>query len=148
MPWPGRVLHSFGLGFWLCVALAGGFEQSVGGPDVGFGWLEDRVALGFPHSPGRAFVLPVGVLGGDHDVLPGLDFLAEDAPLVLQFGQPARLNRGFPRCLRLGRLQRDRKSTRLNSSHVAISYAVFCLKKKRSTTSCFLFLRTTNVLCN
>src|SRR5690625_734411 len=27
----------------------------------------------------------------------------------------------------------DRKSTRLNSSHVAISYAVFCLKKKRGT---------------
>src|SRR5437870_9405225 len=33
---------------------------------------------------------------------------------------------------RVGRAepQRDRKSTRLNSSHVAISYAVFCLKKK------------------
>src|SRR5690625_6720943 len=30
---------------------------------------------------------------------------------------------------------RDRKSTRLNSSHVAISYAVFCLKKKK-TISC------------
>src|SRR5690625_4418288 len=29
--------------------------------------------------------------------------------------------------------ERDRKSTRLNSSHVAISYAVFCLKKKRKT---------------
>src|SRR5439155_17759250 len=28
-------------------------------------------------------------------------------------------------------LARDRKSTRLNSSHVAISYAVFCLKKKK-----------------
>src|SRR5690625_5383524 len=27
----------------------------------------------------------------------------------------------------------DRKSTRLNSSHVAISYAVFCLKKKRNS---------------
>src|SRR5439155_26462702 len=27
----------------------------------------------------------------------------------------------------------DRKSTRLNSSHVAISYAVFCLKKKQSS---------------
>src|SRR5437660_9775304 len=27
-------------------------------------------------------------------------------------------------------LRQDRKSTRLNSSHVAISYAVFCLKKK------------------
>src|SRR5438874_5298824 len=30
----------------------------------------------------------------------------------------------------LGRRRRDRKSTRLNSSHVEISYAVFCLKKK------------------
>src|SRR5207253_10359219 len=29
---------------------------------------------------------------------------------------------------------RDRKSTRLNSSHVAISYAVFCLKKKKRNT--------------
>src|SRR5690625_6066998 len=32
--------------------------------------------------------------------------------------------------LRLLERFRDRKSTRLNSSHVAISYAVFCLKKK------------------
>src|SRR2546426_7126768 len=30
---------------------------------------------------------------------------------------------------------RDRKSTRLNSSHLVISYAVFCLKKKKTTTS-------------
>src|SRR5690625_6155894 len=29
----------------------------------------------------------------------------------------------------------DRKSTRLNSSHVAISYAVFCLKKKNNYTN-------------
>src|SRR5439155_19591260 len=29
----------------------------------------------------------------------------------------------------------DRKSTRLNSSHVAISYAVFCLKKKKKQAS-------------
>src|SRR5690606_29249417 len=33
---------------------------------------------------------------------------------------------------------RDRKSTRLNSSHVKSSYAVFCLKKKRSNASVFL----------
>src|SRR5690554_7170997 len=33
------------------------------------------------------------------------------------------------RCLR--RISADRKSTRLNSSHVRISYAVFCLKKKK-----------------
>src|SRR5258708_25501959 len=32
-----------------------------------------------------------------------------------------------------GRLPTDRKSTRLNSSHQIISYAVFCLKKKKKT---------------
>src|SRR2546430_15569708 len=35
---------------------------------------------------------------------------------------------------------RDRKSTRLNSSHSQISYAVFCLKKKKNTYKCH-FLR-------
>src|SRR5436190_8228724 len=33
--------------------------------------------------------------------------------------------------LGLPSLRRDRKSTRLNSSHTVISYAVFCLKKKK-----------------
>src|SRR5256885_8429553 len=31
---------------------------------------------------------------------------------------------------------KDRKSTRLNSSHLVISYAVFCLKKKKDETLC------------
>src|SRR2546427_3164850 len=46
---------------------------------------------------------------------------------------------GLPPCDRLpklrlvaGRRQGDRKSTRLNSSHSQISYAVFCLKKKKT----------------
>src|SRR3712207_7095703 len=34
-------------------------------------------------------------------------------------------------------MQLDRKSTRLNSSHANISYAVFCLKKKNISTSVF-----------
>src|SRR3712207_8640454 len=34
---------------------------------------------------------------------------------------------------RLQSLQEDRKSTRLNSSHANISYAVFCLKKNKTT---------------
>src|SRR5256885_11989172 len=34
------------------------------------------------------------------------------------------------------RAQGDRKSTRLNSSHLVISYAVFCLKKKKPTLEC------------
>src|SRR2546426_7697674 len=35
----------------------------------------------------------------------------------------------------LGSIQGDRKSTRLNSSHLVISYAVFCLKKKKINQS-------------
>src|SRR3989442_6346282 len=37
--------------------------------------------------------------------------------------------------LLLGKGWRDRKSTRLNSSHVRISYAVFCLKKKKTSAA-------------
>src|SRR2546426_6074805 len=44
---------------------------------------------------------------------------------------------GLPPCpcqrRHLTREDRDRKSTRLNSSHLVISYAVFCLKKKKSS---------------
>src|SRR2546430_6334392 len=40
-------------------------------------------------------------------------------------------NEYFPRVRRPYKLPVDRKSTRLNSSHSQISYAVFCLKKKK-----------------
>src|SRR3712207_7550445 len=46
------------------------------------------------------------------------------------------------RTRRTGR-PRDRKSTRLNSSHANISYAVFCLKKKTYSISVHLFLLST-----
>src|SRR5437660_5520481 len=36
----------------------------------------------------------------------------------------------------------DRKSTRLNSSHVAISYAVFCLKKKKTSRATLVTVAT------
>src|SRR2546427_4529751 len=42
-----------------------------------------------------------------------------------------------------GKLHRDRKSTRLNSSHSQISYAVFCLKKKKSV---MLLVRDKHIL--
>src|SRR5256885_11999344 len=48
---------------------------------------------------------------------------ATDAPGSFGLGQLGRLFAG-----------RDRKSTRLNSSHLVISYAVFCLKKKTSSS--------------
>src|SRR3989442_4318748 len=57
------------------------------------------------------------------------------APRVLQPGKERRVG-GEARHAR-----RDRKSTRLNSSHVRISYAVFCLKKKKYDT-CIHIKRT------
>src|SRR5690625_6712927 len=64
--------------------------------------------------------------------------------------RPACAGRGRPCALRWhacpGRTRsRDRKSTRLNSSHVAISYAVFCLKKKKSQSSEFHAMQFTFV---
>src|SRR3712207_8600059 len=44
---------------------------------------------------------------------------------------PRHLGKSTSRSLRV--LRRDRKSTRLNSSHANILYAVFCLKKKNNT---------------
>src|SRR5438132_10853394 len=46
-------------------------------------------------------------------------------------GQPEGIPRHAGGTRREGK--RDRKSTRLNSSHTVISYAVFCLKKKKET---------------
>src|SRR3712207_7229698 len=55
-------------------------------------------------------------------------------PAPGEHGAPARLRDApGPTLLRGGLRARDRKSTRLNSSHANISYAVFCLKKKPIT---------------
>src|SRR5206468_12902103 len=82
---------------------------------------DDRVQLAVPGRLGQVdaellqrLVRVLGVLAGD----PGAAAdLAE------------RLEQGLRRGARRG--QQDRKSTRLNSSHDQISYAVFCLKKKK-----------------
>src|SRR6266566_7048297 len=54
-----------------------------------------------------------------------------------------RSTRGFPTrasgSIRPASCPSDRKSTRLNSSHLVISYAVFCLKKKNHNTAIPLF---------
>src|SRR2546430_12307372 len=51
-----------------------------------------------------------------------------------------------PRAKRLVAERLDRKSTRLNSSHSQISYAVFCLKKKKNTQ--YIHNYTTMTPCN
>src|SRR3712207_8603816 len=63
-----------------------------------------------------------------HDALPisvGLPGASGSAAVVLTFAMAA----ATTTC---GAPSRDRKSTRLNSSHANISYAVFCLKKKQN----------------
>src|SRR2546430_15585404 len=60
-----------------------------------------------------------------HDALP---ILAISLALAL-----APASGGVAHLAHLGGFATDRKSTRLNSSHSQISYAVFCLKKKKKT---------------
>src|SRR5699024_12487994 len=74
----------------------------------------------------QEIVLRVGVAQGNR-IRPQ----ARDRPVQLQQGLQLH-HRLLPQlCHHRGR-RADRKSTRLNSSHVSISYAVFCLKKKTS----------------
>src|SRR5438477_1541259 len=54
-------------------------------------------------------------------------FLAERIETTSTHGTGCTLSAAIAACLARG----DRKSTRLNSSHMSISYAVFCLKKKK-----------------
>src|SRR3712207_8368872 len=54
-------------------------------------------------------------------------------PGVSRRPAPPRAASRCPRTRPTGRPSIDRKSTRLNSSHANISYAVFCLKKKKKT---------------
>src|SRR5690606_41925963 len=69
-----------------------------------------------------------------HDALPIYRILKVDHPwrTILAVNQVARMVVAMNKHLRLLKrdIFQDRKSTRLNSSHVKISYAVFCLKKK------------------
>src|SRR5690554_6779600 len=89
----------------------------------------------------RAMVVPPcrrgPPLGGPLQAQHVVDVLI-DPPVLGEPVEPLQLPNGR---LRLGpvpavgipQVEADRKSTRLNSSHVRISYAVFCLKKKKTT---------------
>src|SRR3712207_6970580 len=74
-----------------------------------------------------------------HDALPIFDMSKEPANVLDMYGAKPGDGSFASNCLLARRLaergvrfiQVDRKSTRLNSSHANISYAVFCLKKKK-----------------
>src|SRR3712207_7003592 len=85
----------------------------------------------FPYktlSRSLAFAFAAAAGTGDLAALEGL--LAEDV-VMWSDGGPAHRAARRPVVGR-DRVARDRKSTRLNSSHANISYAVFCLKKKQN----------------
>src|SRR3712207_8232958 len=99
-------------------------------PDYGYdtyrgsGRLEDKKAIitGGDSGIGRAVALAFAREGAD--VL--ISYLEEEEP---DAQETARVVEEAGR--KAARVPGDRKSTRLNSSHANISYAVFCLKKKQ-----------------
>src|SRR5438309_9299974 len=77
-----------------------------------------------------------------HDALPIWPAAARaDATGLARSRQSAVASTCFGPPVKPVRLQ-DRKSTRLNSSHSSISYAVFCLKKKKTETATHLVSTT------
>src|SRR5699024_12545197 len=66
-----------------------------------------------------------------HDALPIFAGLKHDIAEVIDALQIALAPDHILKFRQLDGAASDRKSTRLNSSHVSISYAVFCLKKKK-----------------
>src|SRR3712207_7030556 len=89
----------------------------------------------FPYT--TLFRSQISLLIAEHEevLLPKLLFLTQRLGHVthqtrVTDHQPKRLHSLSCRSL----AQQDRKSTRLNSSHANISYAVFCLKKKKIMT--------------
>src|SRR5690625_7099288 len=86
--------------------------QGLGLPIAGRRWM--RAWLGLGPTDCRSLLLKQG---GRTD------------PRLRLYRRLRQLEREFDRLIKPSR---DRKSTRLNSSHVAISYAVFCLRTKKS----------------
>src|SRR5690606_39537501 len=74
----------------------------------------------------------IGLAAGDGGTAQALDTFEETVTTLLGEDLPHERSEDFHVFAqqRAGRCEVNRKSTRLNSSHVKISYAVFCLKKK------------------
>src|SRR5437899_4251785 len=106
------------------------------------GWLQEQLFE-------RRIVVVAGRLDDDAATKAAAALLALDAdgdrPIEVHLDSPAgalgavfvlidtaNTLRSALRILCRGQIGGDRKSTRLNSSHLGISYAVFCLKKKRA----------------
>src|SRR5205807_4491479 len=88
--------------------------------------IDDLVSRGcLAHARSDAKVIEVGKRGGCKATPQ--EFIER---LMVQYARQGKIVARRAYCT----IRRDRKSTRLNSSHLVISYAVFCLKKKKKDT--------------
>src|SRR5207249_9673300 len=107
-------------------------KREPGGEEREVGQVDDR-----SHLPAVEILLsgPVGDerdtgLGRGDPVDPRIAHHDRVARIARPLSPLAEVLQDHPPSVGIG-FERDRKSTRLNSSHVSISYAVFCLKKKK-----------------
>src|SRR5947207_11896448 len=94
---------------------------------------KDALLLGV-FAIGTAAVAPIDMQIANRLQDPGTQenrFLRTAATGFRLLGDPGSVATGLGIYV-IGRIDGDRKSTRLNSSHTVISYAVFCLKKKKT----------------
>src|SRR5689334_24689438 len=96
--------------------------------------------------PPRSTLFPYTTLfRSDRGVEHGEDFRVRVRIVELEdIGRALSAHRALE-CLKSGE---DRKSTRLNSSHSSISYAVFCLKKKKKTPTRTRTHKSTRSVCS
>src|SRR5262245_62574180 len=87
----------------------------------------DVTQVDLPASRGSGLIEVQSVLRG----VPGIRFVFFDDGDVVRHQLVSAIVRAYDRRHEL--VSEDRKSTRLNSTHLGISYAVFCLKKKKTT---------------
>src|SRR5207249_9636104 len=82
--------------------------------------------------PPRSTLFPYTTLFRSISEMPYEKGGGVEDPRLVKFGNTFYLTyTGYNNVDGIGADKKDRKSTRLNSSHVSISYAVFCLKKKK-----------------
>src|SRR5438034_3241516 len=103
---------------WVRVEMGIAYAQT-GQPQQALAYLEPLLAAGYPDERGALHGMLAGVLRK----------LGREQEAQIAAAEANRLSDLYQQHLKTGL---DRKSTRLNSSHTVISYAVFCLKKKIS----------------
>src|SRR5256884_5267784 len=110
-------------------AASGGNFRSRNGPGAANNNVRPAEALRHVHYKGHDFGEDFAAcVGGADRVIVAFAGLVHDAQLIFSRGKAVH-------GIHQRTIDRDRKSTRLNSSHGYISYAVFCLKKKKTSST-------------